>query len=196
MTAEPAEGRGPGRPRSELVEAAILVAALDELAERGYRGLSMEAVAARAGVAKTTVYRRWSGKDDLVMQALQQMKGPIVAPAGGSVRDDLVYLVDGVRKSWMEPRQGQVMRRLAAESSSYPDLYLSFRDRLIKPRQQVILDVLARGVDEGLIRPDVELNRVLQMLVSLPIAAGVTLRKITKRDAEFLVDTVLAGLRA
>ena len=70
MTTVPVEvKRGPGRPRSVDRDEAIVAAAIDELIANGYSGLSIEAVAARAGVAKTTIYRRWAGKDELVLAA-------------------------------------------------------------------------------------------------------------------------------
>jgi AcrR family transcriptional regulator len=185
-----------GRPRSEQAAEAIIEATLDELAEHGYRGLSIEGVATRAGVAKTTVYRRWPGKDELVLEALQRIKGPVLQAPGNGVRDDLVYLLDWIRKSWMDSRYGMVMRRLAAEASQHPELYQAYRERLIQPRQAVMRNVLRRGVEEGLIRDDVDLTQVLDLLVAPAIAAGMTLRtKLTKRNAEFVVDTVLAGLR-
>jgi len=70
-------GRRPGRPRREDVDAAILDATIDELEEHGYAAVNIEAVAARAGVAKRTVYRRWPSKDDLMFDAISKLKGPI-----------------------------------------------------------------------------------------------------------------------
>ena len=78
--------RAPGRPRSEQAERAILAAALELMSEHSVASVSIEAIAARAGVAKTTVYRRWPGKDELLLDALIQSRGSIPeAPPSGSV---------------------------------------------------------------------------------------------------------------
>ena len=85
----PAESRRPGRPRSEQAEQAIIEATLDLFGEQGFEGVCVEAVAARAGVGKATIYRRWPNKEELLLAALSSMKSPIPEPTG-SVRDDLV----------------------------------------------------------------------------------------------------------
>ena len=73
---ETAEARGPGRPRDPAADRAILQATIELLGEEGYEGLSIEAVAARAGVGKTTVYRRWPSKEPLVVDAIKRYKSP------------------------------------------------------------------------------------------------------------------------
>src|SRR5580658_2329777 len=89
-------GRRPGRPRSERAERAILDAALELFAESGVAGVCMEAVAARAGVGKATIYRRWPGKEDLLLDALAALRMPLPTPQGRSVRADLITLVDAL----------------------------------------------------------------------------------------------------
>src|SRR6476619_329607 len=100
----PAE-RKPGRPRSAAAEKAILDAALQELAAAGVDGFSVEAVASRAGVGKTTIYRRWSNRDALILDALTAL-GEESQPdrVGSSVREDLVNTLEAIR----ERHQGSV----------------------------------------------------------------------------------------
>ena len=81
--------RRPGRPRSEQAEQAIIEATLDLFAEQGFEGVCVEAVAARAGVGKATIYRRWPSKEELLLAALGSMKSPFPEPVG-NVREDLV----------------------------------------------------------------------------------------------------------
>src|SRR5437016_14195863 len=81
--------RRPGRPRSEQAEQAIIEATLDLFAEQGFEGVCVEAVAARAGVGKATIYRRWPNKEELLLAALGSMKSPL-PESTGNVRDDLV----------------------------------------------------------------------------------------------------------
>src|ERR1700734_4534515 len=85
--------RRPGRPRSEQAEQAILEAAIEAVGDRGIDGVSCEDVAARAGVGKATLYRRWPGKEDLLIAAFAAMRRPLPEPLGESVREDLIRLL-------------------------------------------------------------------------------------------------------
>jgi MFS family permease len=100
--AEPEAGpdrpRATGRPRDPKVDAAILGATLELLAAGGYEALSIEAVAAAAGVGKASVYRRFAGKEQLVVEAVASLIEPVEPPAGSSVRDELVALLEAVRR--------------------------------------------------------------------------------------------------
>jgi AcrR family transcriptional regulator len=186
--------RRPGRPRSEEADRAILDATADLLASHGYAGLTVEAVASRSGVAKSTIYRRWPGKDELVLDAINAIKGPITEILPGSVRDQLLYLAERVRVSWFDTRMGRLMSRLAAEGVEQPEVYRSFRDKIVAPRQAVMRSVLERGVHEGLIRDDVPLQAVIDLIVSPVVAAALTHRgKVTREQMVFVIDTVLAG---
>jgi AcrR family transcriptional regulator len=187
--------RRPGRPRSEVIDAAIREATIDELIERGFLGLSMEAVAARAGVAKTTLYRRWPGTQELALDAMRAFDIDAGVPPDGSTRDALLYLLERMRRTWSDPRYGALMRRVAADGTAQPEVYRQCRDRLIAPRIRVMEDVLRRAVDEGLIRPDVDLRWVRQLLGAPVIAAVLTLKeRVTRAQLEFTLDTVLRGL--
>src|SRR3954453_16263271 len=93
----------PGRPRNVRADEAILEAVIALLGDgQSVDGLSMEAVAAKAGVGKATIYRRWPNKEALLIDAVATMKGPLPQPAGESVRDDLVMLVSAMRNKRME----------------------------------------------------------------------------------------------
>src|SRR6202021_1581155 len=84
--------RRPGRPRSEQAEHAIIEATLDLFAEQGFEGVCVEAVAARAGVGKATIYRRWPNKEELLLAAFGSPQSPFTAPAGVSVGGHLVAM--------------------------------------------------------------------------------------------------------
>src|SRR5262249_60113721 len=85
--------RRPGRPRSEQADQAIIDAALSLFAESGPDGLCIERVAARAGVGKATIYRRWPGKEDLLLDAIAAVKAPLPEPAGRSAPEDPAALL-------------------------------------------------------------------------------------------------------
>ncbi len=192
--AESCPRRGPGRPRSEEAERAILDAALDLLASSGVSGLSIEAVAAHACVAKTTVYRRWSSKTELVLAALAQMKGPIVQPPGESVREDLLYMARYACRSWRETPEAEIFARLVAEAKQHPEIGEQYWQRIIKPRREVTHGVLRRGIEEGLIRPDADLELITEMLIA-PVVMGRLHGggRMSDGQVEQLVDAVLAG---
>src|SRR5579859_6951062 len=98
------ETRRPGRPRSEQAEQAIIEATLDLFAEQGFEGVCVEAVAARAGVGKATIYRRWPNKEELLLAAFGSLKSPFPEPAGESVRDDLLAMVKTMCADRSDPR--------------------------------------------------------------------------------------------
>jgi AcrR family transcriptional regulator len=187
--------RRAGRPRDAGIDDAILDAAVEEMIDNGFLGLSMEAVAARAGVAKTTLYRRWSNTHDLGVQSLSRFESDVRPPPEGSVRDQLVCLVDAMRRKWAEPRYAALMRRVAADGNAQPELYRRTRDTLVRPYTEIMDAVLMRGVDEGIIRAGVDLKWVRQLLTSPIMAAALALRdRVTRAQVELTVDTVLAGL--
>lgn len=177
----------------------MLSAAIELLAENGYAGLTVEAVATRAGVAKTTVYRRWPGKDELLIDALNTVKGPVSRPPAGpgrSVELDLKWLMEGMRRSWLDTNHGRIMRRLSAEGSDQPELYRMFRDRIVAPRQAVTRSIIERGIAEGSIRADVNVEAVIEMLASPVIVAVMAHREaeLTREHVEYVVETILAGI--
>lgn len=186
--------RRQGRPRSEHADQAIIDATVELVAEFGYRGLTVEAVAARAGVAKTTVYRRWGSKEELVFGVMARLSGPTAVPRGEDVREDLLILLERVREQWTSGPHGRLMHRLSAEGHEQPALYREFRDRLLAPRQRVMQGVLQRAVAEGLIKPDADLDWIGQLLVSPIVAAAFTHRSLPDRDQlRDLIELVLTG---
>lgn len=186
--------RAVGRPRGH-VDAAILQAALDLLTDLGYDGMSMEAVAAAAGVAKTTVYRRWPTKDDLVLDALSRVKGEATVPPAGTVREQLLFMLARMRDAWGDRRHARLMQQLTADGIARPERYREIRARVMLPRRNALRDCLQRGVDAGEIDPDADLNWAVDLLVAPVIAAGLThQRRMATKQIEFIVDTILRGI--
>ncbi|MEU7591308.1 TetR/AcrR family transcriptional regulator [Micromonospora sp. NPDC049230] len=186
-----------GRPRSLRADEAIVEAALDLLAEGStIEALSIEAIAARAGVGKATIYRRWAGKDALLLDALRRLKGIMAQPAGHSVRDDLVLLVGAIGKN-IDPRAAKIMPCLVPAVNRSPDQYQLYQN-IIAPRRQLMRDVLRRGIDEGLLRPDIDLEVTMALLTG-PMLIQRVLQWNPELDEralpEQVVDAVLEGIR-
>ncbi len=190
-----AEHRRPGRPRSEQADRAIIEAALDLFAEHGVEGLCIEDVAARAGVGKATIYRRWPGKEDLLLTALTALKTPLPEPRGESVRDDLVALLAAMAADYADPRRARQFALLLGEGSKFPRLLARYTETVVEPRREVIRSVLRRGVAGGELRPDTDVDAALFMLTGAVVARGKHEPEAVSADyAERVVDELLRGL--
>ncbi len=140
--------RRPGRPRSIEVDRAILQAALDEYAERGYEGMSVDAVATRAGVSKATIYRRYPCKTDLVLAAAEAMHDDWEPPNTGDLRADLQTLLRHLRQSMVDTTLGRANRKVVADSLSHPDLAEAFH-AFVARRRTCSYDIVRRGLANG-----------------------------------------------
>ncbi len=193
--------RVPGRPRDSRADAAILEAALELLAEVGPTGLSVEEVAARAGVGKSTIYRRWPTKDDLVVASLGALTLRLPEPTPGeSARDSLVSFVRAWWHQYGDTHNGMVFQRVLAHAKSNPRLFASFYDEVIEPRRELFRAALRRGIASGELRADAD----IELLITLVIGTSVYTNQIRSsgRDPapgagpEELVDAALASFLA
>jgi len=197
VPADCAAARRPGRPRSEQAEQAILEATIEAVGERGIDGVSCEDVASRAGVGKATLYRRWPGKEDLLIAAFAALKRPLPQPGGVSVRDDLIAMLEVVAADAADPRYAQQYALLHAEGERYPRLVALYKERVMEPRREAMRSVLRCGAGSGELRPDLDIEVAVLALTGAVIARG-------KHDAlpaepDFVtrvVDEVLRGIGA
>ncbi|HEY7103369.1 MAG TPA: TetR/AcrR family transcriptional regulator [Mycobacteriales bacterium] len=189
--------RPPGRPRSSHADAAIVNAVLSLLAQgTTVEALTMEAVAARAGVGKATIYRRFADKDELVLAAVEAIKPRPPEPLGESVRDDLVAIARHVTRV-REGIAGQIMPCMVPElqrPGRLRDLYL----KLVEDRREITRSVLRRGIASGELRPDtdIELAAVLLSAPNTMASLGFSPELDKNELAERTVDTVLRGIGA
>ena len=140
--------RRPGRPRSARVDEAVIEAVIDLLAEgTAAEALSIEALAARAGVGKATIYRRWANKEAILVDAVASLKGPVPEIAGESVQDDLVTLLRPVGRNH-NARAATVLPCLISEFKRSPSLRQVY-EKVLAPRRQLMRDVLRRGIARG-----------------------------------------------
>jgi AcrR family transcriptional regulator len=189
-----AETRRPGRPRSEQAEQAIIEATLDLFAEQGFDGVCVEAVAARAGVGKATIYRRWPNKEELLLAALGSMKSPFPEPVG-NVRDDLVAQLTVMCADRADPRKARRYALLLGEGQKYPRLMARYRETVVKPRHDAIREVIRRGIAVGEVRADADAE------IALLALTGAVIAKEKAADGELngefaarIVDELLLGL--
>ncbi|MEV5890773.1 TetR/AcrR family transcriptional regulator [Nonomuraea fuscirosea] len=194
---ESATARPAGRPRSEKAEKAIIEATLDLIAAgMGVSELTIEAIASKAGVGKTTIYRRWSNKEDLIVDALATLKAPMPELSGTSVRDDLISLVEAMRKESGEKRGRCVMNIAMSEADRYPRLMERFLKRAVEPRREAMRGVIERGVATGELRPDLDVDMGMALISGAMLwhtkwgPAGALPRDLAQR----VVDAALAGM--
>jgi AcrR family transcriptional regulator len=164
--------RRPGRPRSERAEQAILDAALEAFAERGVDGVRCEDVAARAGVGKATLYRRWPGKEDLLIAAFASLKGPLPEPRGVSARADLIAMVDVMVRDSDDPRFARQFALLHGEGERFPRLMARYKETVVEPRRAMIRGVIRHGVESGELRPGTDPEIAMFILLGAIMARG------------------------
>jgi AcrR family transcriptional regulator len=190
-----------GKPngRAERSKQAILDATRELLAEEGDVGsLTVEAVAARSGVAKTTIYRRWRDKWELALDAVMiDMLPSFANPVDvGDTRKELITFVNSVVKIWATPPYGSAMRALVSQIATQPELAREYRERVVEPRRDQLAPVIERGIRRGDLRPDTDVQLVHEFLVGpilyrLLLSGGPLDRKLGTR----LVDGILEGFK-
>ena len=192
----PPEPRRPGRPRSERADQAILSAALDLFAECGPEALCIEQVAAKAGVGKATIYRRWPGKEDMLVDAVAGLATALPVPQGRSVRADLVALLDAICRDAADPRRARLFALLQGEGARYPRLMAKYVETVMQPRREVVRSVLRRGVATGELRENTDIDAATFLLDGAVLASmyghGHTDAKYSRR----VVEELLRGLAA
>ncbi len=156
----PCAVRRPGRPREQRVDRAIIEAALQLFADEGYHSMSVEGVAAKAEVSKATLYRRWTGKRELVLDALATLNDDFPAnpdPQRGT-RELLLMALRHLNNPDTDSLAGRIMPRMMVYSVSQPDLYAEYFDRVIMPRRQWLYAALRQGIENGELRADLDIE--------------------------------------
>ena len=156
-------GRRPGRPRSETARRAILAAAQEELLARGPGDLTIEGIAARAGVGKQTIYRWWPSKADVVLDAmLDRASADIPVPDEGSLGADLrAFLTSTFR---MRDEQRPVLVGLMAQSVLDPVFGQAFRERFLALRRATLRSLFERAAERGEIAPEADVALLVDMI--------------------------------
>jgi len=187
--------RVPGRPRSETAREAILAAAFGLLVERGYAGLSVEAVAAASGAAKTTIYRWWKGKAELAVAAFfhateAELRFPETGTAEGDCRaqiGELAVLLNGPR--------GRALAAMLGGARTDPALARALGEGWLEPRRRWGLERMRRAAAEGALRPGVEPMAALSVLYAplyVPLLFGAEVPGAAEMRA--CLDIACAGI--
>jgi len=156
--------KGPGRPRSEQSREATIQATLDLLEEKSLPDISIEAIARRAKVGKATIYKWWSSKAHLVLEAFLESKyryAPI--PDTGSTRQDILEHIT-VLTRFHQTKLGQALVHFLAEGQSDPDFQQDLWDCFLSVRRKAVGDMLNRGIKRNELRSDVDPDLMIELI--------------------------------
>ncbi|NUP44316.1 MAG: TetR/AcrR family transcriptional regulator [Streptomyces sp.] len=191
-----------GRPRSEAVERAVIEGVL-KLLEDGVplAELSIERIARTAGVGKATIYRRWSGKEELFVDVVRAAEPPDPELPGTSMRDDLVALLEHLRQRGVMTRASVLLHNVFAQMKSSPKVWAAYHASVVRPRRRLQIEILRRGQENGELRDDVDLELVNDLMVG-PMLLRTVMRPeadvetdLSEGLSEQIVDALLEGLR-
>jgi AcrR family transcriptional regulator len=153
-----------GQKRGEQVRRLILEIAIDLVFEVGFRSVTVEAIAARSGVAKTTIYRRWPNKAAVVMDAFMLRVGAgTLFPPARKVTDRIRLQMNAMAKVF-KGKDGDLVRGLLAEAQFDPELATAFRERWTFPRRAMAAAVFREAIERRELRSDVDPETAIDLL--------------------------------
>ena len=190
----PAPKARTGRPRSDVVHRKILDATRELLTEEGFTNLRLEHVAARAGVGKATIYRRWGSKEALAQELLAELAGPHIGIADtGDTREELLAAILNPLRAVTETPFGPVIRALMSQIAGNPTIGDPFRATVVRARREEIARVVARGIERGDLRPDADPEIATELLAGPVYFRLVFGGELTPEFANRVVDSVMRG---
>jgi AcrR family transcriptional regulator len=145
-----------GRPRSVRSHQAMLQATLALLAEVGFEAMSIDAIAARAGIGKTTIYRRYGGKAELVADAIERIREEIAIPDAGSLGRDIDALIENAAQITLTPLGRQSVAMIMSSAASNAEFAQIYWTKYLQPRRQAFAVVIDRAKARQEVAADVD----------------------------------------
>jgi AcrR family transcriptional regulator len=186
--------RAPGRPREPETDARILDATFRLMAQHGYVRMSMDAVAAEAGVTKPTIYRRWPTKIELAMAALVAYCDASRPDVVGDTRADLIAEMTHFHRAISRPYGMSLLGTVLAEEHETPELLAAFREYLVAPRRRALRAILDAAAARGELQEGADLGLAVNMLVGAFYAQYLAATPFADDWGEKLVEALLRGL--
>lgn len=192
--AEPQDtpGRGGGRPRDPHIDAAVLTATLAVLDEVGYTNVSLEEVARRAGTSRPAIYRRWSGRAELVLAAIGSRLTLPAPPDTGCTLCDIGDSFNVFLAAYRTIRP-DAFNALYSECVRDPRLRERYLRTVIEPSRHAVRATLRRAIDRGDLRADVDVEQLLDVIASLVHYRVLFGQHLSDEDAERIIETLLRG---
>lgn len=166
-----ARKKSPGRPRSAQSHQAMLQATLELLAEVGFDAMSIDAIAARAGVGKTTIYRRYSGKAELVADAIESIREEVVIPNTGSLWSDMDALVQNAAQITLNPLGRQTVAMIISSAASNAEFAQIYWTKYLQPRREAFAVVIERAKARQEVEPDLDPGLVFDTMSGIMLYA-------------------------
>lgn len=154
-----------GRPRDASIDVKVIGCALDMLNECGLGGMSVEGIAARAGVSKASIYRRWDSKDELVVDAVASLIEETDLPDTGDIRTDLRATVAGMRGFVCDSRAGEVLPWMAGEIARQSAVGRRYRTSVVEAKRTKVAHLVSRAVERGELRSDLDVDTAVDMIL-------------------------------
>jgi AcrR family transcriptional regulator len=161
----------PGRPRSVESHQAMLQATLELLAEVGFDSMSIDAISARAGVGKTTIYRRYVSKEELVADAIESVREEIVIPDTGNLQDDIDALIQNAAQITLSPLGRQTVAMIISSASSNAQFAQIYWTKYLQPRRKTFAIVLQRAKARNEIPADLDSDLVFDTMSGIMLYA-------------------------
>jgi AcrR family transcriptional regulator len=189
--------RARGRPRRASAGAAIVEATLELLAEGGFQAATIEAIATRAKVGRNTIYRRWSSKEELIAEALHELTADLDVQEGENLYDLLLDWIRDFARVFADPVFGRILPAVLGELQTNPAFAQVYSERVVRPRYEALLALLARALERGELRAGTDIEQVADLLSGAPFVRllPVGLPPVTERYAEELLETIWYGIR-
>jgi AcrR family transcriptional regulator len=161
----------PGRPRSHQSHQAMLQATLELLTEVGFDAMSIEEIAARAGIGKTTIYRRYVSKAELVADAIESIREEIVIPDTGNLQDDLDALIQNASQITLSPLGRQTVAMIISSAASNTQFAQIYWTKYLQPRRQTFAIVIERAKARTEITTDLDPDLVFDTMSAIMLYA-------------------------
>lgn len=161
----------PGRPRSAASHRAMLKATLELLSEVGFEAMSIEAIATRARVGKSTIYRRYNSKEELVADAIETIREEVLIPDTGSVWGDMDALIENAAQITLTPLGRQAVAMIISSASSNPEFAQIYWEKYLSPRRQSFAVVIERAKARNEISSNLDAGLIFDMMSGVMLYA-------------------------
>jgi AcrR family transcriptional regulator len=185
-----------GRPRRASARPAIIEATLELLADRGFAETTIDAIAARAGVGRNTIYRRWSSKEELIADALHELTAELDVHEADDLYGLLLDWIRDFARVFADPTFGRILPAVLGELQRNPVFARVYSERVVRPRYDALVELLEQARDRGELRPDVDVEQAADLIAGPPFVRllPVGLPPLTERYAEELLETIWRGI--
>lgn len=168
-----ARKKNPGRPRSVKSHQAMLAASLELLGEVGYSALSIEAIAKRAKIGKTTIYRRYSSKAELVADAIESIREEVIIPDTGSLEQDIEGLIENAAQITLNPLGRQAMAMIISSAASNSQFARIYWTKYLEPRRKAFAMVLAKAKARDEVPTDLDSDLIFDAMSGIMFYATI-----------------------